>query len=221
MDLLMLLCIILLPMMASLYIRSNYNTYSAKKNNKDISGFEVAREILDKNGLQKIYVVETGGVLTDHYDPKRKVVRLSKEVFNGTSISAMAIAAHEVGHAIQDKEGYAYFKFRSLMYPLVKITSSFSYFVIMIGLLAEITNLFMLGIILVSIGLLFQIITLPVEFNASKKGEKELNKLKLSNNRDNEGIKSVLTAAALTYVAGVLASLLDLLRLISIFNSRD
>ena len=217
----MLLCIIFLPMMASFYIRSNYNTYSAKKNNKDISGFEVAREILDKNGLQKIYVVETGGVLTDHYDPKRKVVRLSKEVFNGTSISAMAIAAHEVGHAIQDKEGYAYFKFRSLIYPLVRITSSFSYFVIMIGLLAEITNLFMLGIILVSIGLLFQIITLPVEFNASKKAEKELNKLKLSNNRDNEGIKSVLTAAALTYVAGVLASLLDLLRLISIFNSRD
>lgn len=221
MDLLILLCIILLPMMASFYIRSNYNTYSAKKNNKELSGFEVAREILDKNGLQKIYVVETGGVLTDHYDPKRKVVRLSKEVFNGTSISAMAIAAHEVGHAIQDKEGYTYFKFRSLMYPLVRITSSFSYFVIMIGLLAEITNLFMLGIILVSIGLLFQIITLPVEFNASKKAEKELNKLKLSNNRDNEGIKSVLTAAALTYVAGVLASLLDLLRLISIFNSRD
>ena len=139
----MLLCIIFLPMMASFYIRSNYNTYSAKKNNKELSGFEVAREILDKNGLQKIYVVETGGVLTDHYDPKRKVVRLSKEVFNGTSISAMAIAAHEVGHAIQDKEGYAYFKFRSLMYPLVRITSSFSYFVIMIGLLAEITNLFM------------------------------------------------------------------------------
>ena len=220
MDLLIILGIIAIPLIAQMYIMFNYNKYQKIENEKQISGFEVARKILDENGLDKVHVVEVRGNLTDHYDPSRKVVRLSTEVFHGTSISSSSIAAHECGHAIQDKEGYAFMRFRSAIFPVVRFTSYFAYIVVFIGILAEATNLFALGIALVSLGLLFQIITLPVEFNASSRAKKELNKLKLVNNSEANGVSTVLTSAALTYVAGVLSSLLELLRLVLIFTNR-
>ena len=220
MDLLIILGIILIPIIAQIYISSNYANYSKIENKKNITGFEVARKILDKNGLDKIHIVEVKGNLTDHYDPTYKVVRLSTSIFHGSSIAALSVAAHECGHAIQDKENYSFLRFRSLIFPVVHFTSYFAYIILFIGLLSEAFNLFALGIALVSIGLLFQIVTLPVEFNASSRAKKELEKLKLVTKTEAQGVEKMLNSAAFTYVAGVLSSILGLLRLILIFTNR-
>lgn len=220
MDLLIILGIILIPIIAQIYISSNYANYSKIENKKNITGFEVARKILDKNGLDKIHIVEVKGNLTDHYDPTYKVVRLSTSIFHGSSIAALSVAAHECGHAIQDKDNYSFLRFRSLIFPVVHFTSYFAYIILFIGLLSEALNLFALGIALVSIGLLFQIVTLPVEFNASSRAKKELEKLKLVTKTEAQGVEKMLNSAAFTYVAGVLSSILELLRLILIFTNR-
>lgn len=219
MELILLIIIILLPLIADIFVKINYSINLKKENSKGISGAEVARKILDKNGLSNIYVVATNGYLTDHYDPKRKVIRLSKEVYEGSSVSSMAIAAHECGHAIQDKEGYLFLRLRSLIFPVVNIATSISYYIILIGFIFEMLDLVYIGIGLTSLGLLFQIITLPVEFNASKRAEKEIDAMHLANSEEKSGIKKVLVSAALTYVAGVLTSALQILRLILIASS--
>lgn len=219
MDLLIILAIIAIPAIAQVFITKNYNQYKQVNSSSNLSGCEVARKILDANGLQDVHVVEVRGYLSDHYDPSRKVVRLSKEVFHGMSVAATSIAAHECGHAIQDQKGYFYMRFRSMIFPIVKFSSYFAYIVLFIGLLAEATNLFAIGIALVSLGLLFQLVTLPVEFNASSRAKEQLKDLKLVNNQEARGVENMLTSAAMTYVAGVLSSALDLLRLILIFTS--
>lgn len=219
MELILFILIIILPLIADIFVKINYSINLKKKNSKGISGAEVARKILDKNGLSNIYVVATNGYLTDHYDPKRKVIRLSKDVYEGSSVSSMAIAAHECGHAIQDKEGYLFLKLRSLIFPVVNIATSISYYIILIGFIFEWLNLVYIGIGLTSLGLLFQIITLPVEFNASKRAEKELDTMHLADSEEKSGVKKVLVSAALTYVAGVLTSALQILRLILIASS--
>ena len=219
MDMVFYIVIILIPIIAQINISTSYGKYKKLGNSKKISGFEVARKILDANGLDDIYVVETSGNLTDHYDPSRKVIKLSRDIFKGESIAAMAVAAHECGHAIQDKENYTFMRIRSFLVPVVNLVSSFSWIVIFIGLLTEYFQIFYIGIALISIGLLFQLITLPVEFDASKRAKKELEKLKISNNEEAVGVKKMLTAAALTYVASVLTSVLEIIRLIAIFNS--
>ena len=213
MDLILILCIVFIPLIAQIYVSSSYNKFSKVKNKLNISGFEVARKILDKNGLNDVHIVETRGNLTDHYDPTRKVVRLSSSIFHGESIAALSVAAHEVGHAIQDKEGYLFLKFRSFIFPIVNFASRISYIVILIGFFMELMQLVWLGILLVGLGVIFQLVTLPVEFNASKRALKELNELKLCDKEDSEGVESMLKSAAYTYVAGVLASILQLLRL--------
>lgn len=213
---------LIIPMIAQMYVSSSYNKYKRISNDKKMTGFDVARMILDKNGLGNLYVVETKGNLTDHYDPKRKTVKLSGEVFHGSSIAAMAVAAHECGHAIQDKEGYFFMRVRSFIFPIVSFGTKFAYVVLFIGLIANIMNLVWLGIILVGLGLVFQLVTLPVEFDASKRALKELETNIVVPNVDMKGTKSMLTAAAMTYVAGVLSSALEILRLILIFtNDRD
>lgn len=213
---------LIIPMIAQIYVSSSYNKYKRISNDKKMTGFDVARMILDKNGLGNLYVVETKGNLTDHYDPKRKTVKLSSEVFHGNSIAAMAVAAHECGHAIQDKEGYFFMRVRSFIFPIVSFGTKFAYVVLFIGLIANIMNLVWLGIILVGLGLVFQLVTLPVEFDASKRALKELETNIVVPNVDMKGTKSMLTAAAMTYVAGVLSSALEILRLILIFtNDRD
>lgn len=215
-EFILVLLIICLPVIASIYVRVAYNKNIKKESSNGLSGFEIARKILDKNGLNDIMIVETRGYLSDHYDPSRKVVRLSTDVFHGTSIASNAVAAHEVGHAIQDKEGYLFMRIRHAIFPVVNILSNISYYFILIGFIFEIINLVWLGIAAVSFGVFFQIVTLPVEINASKRAGKELNELNLVNKEDNDGVKNMLTAAALTYVAGVLAGILQLLRLINI-----
>ena len=219
MELILFILIIILPLIADIFVKINYSINLKKENSKGISGAEVARKILDKNGLSNIYVVATNGYLTDHYDPKRKVIRLSKDVYEGSSVSSMAIAAHECGHAIQDKEGYLFLRLRSLIFPVVNIATSISYYIILIGFIFEMLDLVYIGIGLTSLGLLFQIITLPVEFNASKKAEKELDTMHLADSEEKSGVKKVLVSAALTYVAGVLTSALQILRLLLIVNS--
>lgn len=222
MDLILIILILLIPAIAQFSISINYSNYKKQANSKGISGQEVARKILDENGLSNIYVVETKGNLTDHYDSARKVVRLSTEVFHGESIAAAAIAAHECGHAIQDKENYFMLRLRSLIYPVVNIGTSLSYIIILIGIVMQALDLVYVGIALTGLGLIFQLITLPVEFDASKRALKILEVNNLVEPSEHIGCKKVLTSAAMTYVAGVLASALQILRLILIFtNDRD
>lgn len=221
MDIALILIIVFLPLAASLIIQSKYKKYSQVDNDKKLSGFEVARKILDENNLQDIHVVEVKGNLSDHYDSKRKVVRLSTNIFHDNSIASLAVAAHECGHAIQDKEGYLFLRVRNFIFPIVNICSRFAYIVILLGFLSEFLQLIYLGIALVGVGLIFQIITLPVEFNASKMAKEKLKKYKLVNKEEIEGVHSVLTAAAWTYVAGTLATIAQMLRLFLIGRRKD
>lgn len=199
---------------AQIKITKTYKNLKKMTLKKELTGFEVARKILDNNGLQSIYIVETRGQLTDHYNPQRKVIKLSSEVFHGTTIASAAIAAHEVGHAIQDKENYIFMKIRSFLAPIVNIVTYLGYFVAFISLIASITGYIKVGIFLIIIALLFQLVTLPVEFDASKRAKEEIKKLKLTSGSENNLIKEMLTAAALTYVAGFISSIMNLLRLI-------
>ena len=170
--------------------------------------------------MNNVYITETVGKLSDHYDPTRKVVRLSKDIFHGTTVASTAIAAHECGHAIQDKEAYLFMRIRSFIFPIVHIATQVSYVIIFIGLLLQVLDLIYIGIAFVALGLVFQLVTLPVEINASKRARAEINKLKLAKTNEEEGVKKMLDAAAMTYVAGVLASALQLLRLILAFGNR-
>ena len=220
MDLIICLLIVIIPALAQLFISINYSKYKRIFNESKITGQEVARKILDSNNLEKIYVVATGGNLTDHYDSSRKVIRLSKDIYDNESIASLAVAAHECGHAIQDKDGYFFMRLRSFIYPIVRIGTMFSYLVIFIGAVAEAMNIIYLGIALVALGLIFQLVTLPVEFDASKRALIELKNLGLVTDDELDGAKKMLTSAALTYVAGVLSSALELLWLIFIFTDR-
>ena len=212
---------LIIPLIAQIYINICHDKYRRIENKNKLTGFDVARKILDSNGLKDIYVVETKGNLTDHYDPRRKTVKLSSEVFHGDSIVSMAVAAHECGHAIQDKEGYFFMRIRSFIFPIVSFGTKIAYVILLIGLIADMMNLVWAGILLVGLGLIFQIITLPVEINASKRALVELENKMGALNEDLSGTKSMLTAAALTYVAGVLSSALEILRLVLIFKDRD
>ena len=213
---------LIVPLIAQIYINICHDKYRKIENKNRITGFEVARKILDANGLKDIYIVETRGNLTDHYDLRRKTVKLSSEVFHGDSIVSMAVAAHECGHAIQDKEGYLFMKIRSFIFPIVSFGTKIAYVILLIGLIANLMNLVWAGILLVGLGLVFQLVTLPVEINASKRAMIELENNVGAIDRDIDGTKTMLIAAAMTYVAGVLSSALEILRLILIFlNNKD
>lgn len=221
MDLLILIAILIIPAIAQANISKNYQKYLNTNAKCGLSGVEVAQKILKENGLEDIYVVETKGTLSDHYDPTRKVIRLSKDIFHGTSIASVSVAAHECGHAIQDKEGYKPLRLRALIYPLVNAATSVSYFIILGGILFQLLDLIYVGIAFTSLGLIFQVITLPVEFDASKRALANIEDLKLVNNSELDGAREMLKSAALTYVAGVLTSALQIIRLLLIFGQRD
>ena len=220
-DFLFIIIILIIPFIAQLKVSSNYNKYLTVKQSSGLSGFEVARKILDNNGLDNIHIVETRVKLTDHYDPTRKVIRLSHNVFHGDSIASISIAAHECGHAIQDKTGYVWMRIRSMIFPIVNIATSISYVIILIGILAQLFNVVLLGIFLTAFGLIFQIITLPVEFDASNRAKDELKKIGIVTTEEQTGVNKVLGAAAMTYVAGVLSSALEIVRLLLVFSRDD
>lgn len=215
------LLILIIPMLAQININSNYNKYKQVKNKKGLTGFEVAREILDKNGLKNMYVVETSGVLTDHYDPSNKVIRLSSDIFHGTSIAAASVAAHECGHAIQDKENYSWYQLRARLVPVVNFITYSAYIFFFISVLLQVFSLVGLSIVMVIASLLFQIVTLPVEFDASKRGLEKLEECDLLDDNEHDGALKVLKAAAMTYVASVLSSILNLIRLIMLYSRKD
>lgn len=220
MNIILILLIIGLPLLAQIFIKISYENNSRIKNSKELTGYDVARKILDKNGLNDLLIVETNGYLTDHYDPNRKVIKLSRNIYGNDTISSMAVAAHEVGHAIQDKEGYFFLRLRTFIFPIVSFISRMSWLVILVGFFFEIVNAIYLGIIIVSASVIFELVTLPVEINASKRAIKELNSLNLITG-EKDKVKNVLTAAALTYVAGTLAEILQLIRLIGILKDND
>lgn len=220
MDIVLILLIIIIPVMASFYIKYNYSKYSEIEIGKKITGFDVARMILDKNGLTDVHVLETPGELSDHYDPKRKVVKLSKGIYSGTSVASIAVAAHECGHAIQDKEGYLFLKIRHALVPIANITSNIGYIFIVLGFILEYFDLFFLGIGLSSFGILFQLVTLPVEYNASSRAKELLNEYNVTDEREADGVKVMLNSAALTYVASLVALMIQLLRYVLLFSGK-
>lgn len=202
-------------------INSNYKKYKSITIDKKITGQEVARKILDSNGLNDIYIVETKGELSDHYDPKRKVVRLSSDIYKNDSIASVSVAAHECGHAIQDKEGYFFLRFRSFLVPFVNLVSYLGYFGLIISLFAGIIGYLKLSIAVILVTILFQLVTLPVEFDASRRAKKELLKLGIISEFEYAGVDKMLNSAALTYVASLLSNLLQLLRLAIMLGNRN
>ena len=206
---------------AQIYVKSSYSKYKQVKTKSGLDGFEVARRILDQNGLKNIDVVEVQGELTDHYDPSRKVVRLSTDIFHGKTIAASSVAAHECGHAVQDKENYSFLRFRSALVPFANISSKLGYVALMIGVIFGYIKLMWIGIALELIILLFQLVTLPVEFNASSRAAEFLKREALIEKNEQDGSKKMLNAAALTYVASVLSTLLSVLRLVLLVTGRN
>ena len=176
-----------------------------------LSGADVARQILDRNGLQNVPVeTSPGGPLSDHYDPRQKSVHLSEPVYSGRAVASTAIAAHEVGHAIQHAKAYAPFRLRSAMWPAVAFASNAWIFLLMIGAFAQLFGLVTFAIILYAVVVLFQLVTLPVEFDASRRALTQLNDMGLVTAGESQGARKVLTAAAMTYVAAALAALTEL-----------
>lgn len=220
-DVILMLIIIVLPLYANIKINSTYSKYSKKQNSGKLTGKEVAEKILEMNGLSNVKVGRINGSLTDHYDPRNKTISLSDGIYNSNSISACAVAAHEVGHAIQDKERYSMLVFRSKLVPVVNFTSRLSSILVFSGFIFDLFNFITIGAILLTVGLFFQLITLPVEFDASKRAKEELQKCGLIEKQDTKGATKVLKAAAFTYVAGFLASALQIARLLLISRSRD
>lgn len=220
-NLILYLLILIIPVISMVYIKSTYHKYRKIFNNKKISGFEVARNILDVNGLEDVHIVEVPGELSDHYDPRRKVVRLSTEIFHGETIAAAAVAAHEAGHAIQHSQGYKPLVIRNILFPFINITSYVAYIILVIAIIMQAVNLVWVSVGLMIFSLSFQIITLPIEFDATKRAKEQLRKNQLVSASEENGVSKMLNSAALTYVASLTASLLQVLRIILMFTSRD
>ncbi|RLQ95115.1 zinc metallopeptidase [Falsibacillus albus] len=210
--------IAMIPLWAQMKVKNTYTKYSKVASATGLTGAQVARRILDDNGLHHVDVVETRGVLSDHYNPKSKTVNLSSHNYHGHSIAGTAVAAHEVGHAIQDGQNYAFLRFRHAIVPAANIGSNFAWIAIMIGFFTQISGMFLLGIILMSLTVIFQLVTLPVEFNASSRAMDQVVALGIIRNDEEREAKKVLNAAALTYVAAAAVAVIELLRLILIFT---
>lgn len=202
-----------LSMWASYKVTSIFDKYSDEISAKGMTGAEVAQLILNRNGINDVTIQPIAGKLTDHYDPRNKTLRLSEEVYGKRSISAISVAAHEVGHAIQHNESYAFLKFRSLLAPVVSFTSNFVMMLIILGFFIQMSGLINLGIALYALSVLFHIVTLPVEFDASRRALINLEQNSILTRDEEVGSKSVLRSAAMTYVASALVSVVQLLRL--------
>ncbi len=211
---------LILSMYAQFKVSSAFTKYSKVISQRGYTGAQVARKILDLNGLNHITVERVSGNLTDHYDPSKKVVRLSDSVYSSNSVAALGVAAHETGHAIQHKTSYIPLKIRTFIFPVVSISSRIAIPIALIGFLFSAPMLVDIGIILFSAVVAFQTITLPVEFNASTRALRLLEETGLLSDTETKSARRVLTAAALTYLAAALTSLASLLRLILLSNRR-
>lgn len=214
--------LMIVPLWAQSKVKSTYNKYSKIATSSYMTGAQVARKILNDNGLDHIRIEETKGMLTDHYDPRKKVVRLSSGNYHGQSMAAAAVAAHEVGHALQDEESYAFLKFRSALVPVASFGSRMAFYFIFAGIIFTTMNyLILVGVIFMAAAVLFQLVTLPVEFNASSRAMTQLISAGVITNNEERETKKVLNAAALTYVAAALVAVAELMRFILIYLSRD
>jgi Zn-dependent membrane protease YugP len=185
-----------------------------------MTGAQVARRILDANGLNEVPVEETPGSLSDHYDPRSRSVHLSENVFRDSSIASTAVGAHEVGHAIQHAKSYAFFKFRSALFPAVQFASNIWMLFLLGGIFLNILGFIYLAIALYAVAVLFQFVTLPVEFDASRRAKKQLHDLGLVASNESDGVEATLNAAAWTYVAAALAAVAQLLYFLTLLNNR-
>ena len=215
--------LILIPAMllaayAQYKVSHNFNKYSKVTNQSGFTGREVARLILDQEGLSNVDILPVAGQLTDHYDPRSKEVSLSEGVYSKSSISSLAVASHEVGHALQDAENYTPLRFRNAIVPIVNFSSQLVWIFVMAGFILRMTNLITVGIWLFSASVVFSLMTLPVEINASKRAMAHLEVAGFLNDQELEGANEVLKAAAWTYIAASLMAVAQLLRLLMIRN---
>ena len=220
-TMILLLPAIIIAFWAQSKVSSTYKKYRTVRTMNGYTGENVARMILDAAGLYDVPVLETRGELTDHYDPTSRVIRLSSDIYHGSSIAAAGLAAHEVGHAIQHKEAYKPLVLRTSIATAVNFSSQASIIIFMIGLLFSIPMLINIGIIFFTVAVIYQLITLPVEFNASKRALTILENRNILYGNEINGAKSVLSAAAMTYVAAALMSISQLIRLIAISNRNN
>lgn len=211
----------LISMLASWNVQNTFNHYSRVRNSRNLTAQEAAQRILHSAGIYDVRIEKIRGNLTDHYSPTEKVLRLSDQVYGSTSVAAIGVAAHECGHAIQHQEGYAPLKLRSLSVPLANLGSRLSWPVIVLGLMFGLSGLLEIGILLFVFVVAFQVITLPVEFDASHRALRILEEGQYFGLQEMQGAKKVLTAAALTYVASLISAVLQLLRLILLTRRND
>ena len=205
---------VLLSLAASTKVKSTFGRYSQVRSLSGLTGAQTAERILRQAGIYDVGIARVSGDLTDHYDPSSKTLRLSDSVYGSTSVAAVSVAAHECGHAIQHNINYAPLNIRSAIVPVANIGSSLSWPIFLLGLILSIPALTTVGIVLFSLAVLFQLVTLPVEFNASRRAIKILGESNLLYPDELSGTKKVLTAAALTYVAGAASAILQLLRIL-------
>jgi Zn-dependent membrane protease YugP len=202
-------------------LHSTYARYSRVPTDTGLSGAEAAREILDRAGLQGMPVNEVGGHLTDHYDPMKKALFISSENFHGRTLAAVGVAAHEAGHALQHQAAYAPLHIRMALVPITQIASNAAIWISVLGMFMGIAKLALIGVIVFGIIFLFQLITLPVEYDASRRAKTQLVQLGLVHPQENAGVSRVLSAAALTYVAAMVSSLLTLLHFIMLARGHN
>jgi Zn-dependent membrane protease YugP len=208
-----------LCLLASARVKSTYRKYAKVRSASGLTGAQAAEMILRRNGVLGVTVQYVAGELTDHYDPARGVVNLSDATYNSTSVAAIGVAAHECGHVMQHEQGYLPLRIRTALVPVANIGSNIGIWIVMIGVILGMNStLAMIGVYLFSFGVLFQIVTLPVEFNASRRALAMLQDYGMLGQTEIQGSRSVLSAAAMTYVASAAASVLQLLRLLMIVN---
>jgi Zn-dependent membrane protease YugP len=211
----------LLMALTSWYVKSAYNKWSQVRARSGLTGADAARRLITSAGLYNVQLQQIAGKMTDHYDPRDKVLRLSTEVANRPSVAALAIAAHELGHAMQDAEDYFPLRLRAALVPAVNIGSNLGWFLIMIGLFLNFTQLAWLGVIFFAGGALFALATLPVEFDASARAKRLLaDSGIISGEEEQGGVNAVLNAAALTYVAALVTAILQLLYYTNLVGGR-
>lgn len=210
---------LIISVWAQMKVSASFNKYSKIMSINGYTGAQVARMLLDSEGLYDVPIEEIGGKLSDHYDPRRRVMRLSRDVYYGTSVASIGVAAHETGHAIQHQRHYAPLQIRNAIVPVVNFSSNASWIIFLLGLFLGFGYLVNIGIVLFIAVVIFQLITLPVEFDASNRALKVLEERNILYGDEIKGAKSVLSAAAMTYVAAALTAVLQLVRLIAL--SRD
>lgn len=210
----------LLSLLASWNVKSSYNRYARIANMRGLTGAEAARRILEANNVMNVQVQHVRGELTDHYDPRTQTVNLSDSVYNSTSVAALGVAAHECGHVMQHETGYVPLQIRTALVPAANIGSRFGIYIVILGLILAFEPLTTIGIWVFSLAVLFQIVTLPVEFDASRRALSMLEGYGMMGQEEVGGARKVLTAAALTYVAAAAASVMSLIRLLILRDNR-